>query len=532
VVLAVAVFGCTDTGPVDDTAQTQTTVSSATTPPTFDLTDFSMDQIADGPPLDWTLALADEGLQPVGAVHSGDKTYIFANEDGRGLRGWMSADTTTWDEVAPIVSDDSQVALVGADDDSVVIVTRGRAGRRPEVLSSGDGVEWGMEEIPVDEDNGLVAFSPQAIVVSDGLIVVAGHSQIDAAAAVGSRIRDVLWPGYDPDRFELEWSQTGDSVVFMVLAPGGITVLTATAEELGIDVETLQWLREEPPPGATAWVWLDGGGWSRTTIDGAVSVDSMSMTDNGAIVAVGHTELDQLALWISFDGFLWEQVPYSVRPYELASFDGGLVGPAASGSFDLVTSEDGIEWSSSGLGNRFPSSQQWFAEAIHTSSDRIAVSAVHFDDSRSLRSFDLPWIEKDGVEILLEPFFGELRVIGEEGESRVWGRSDGVPDGLVFDPTTETIHLARQDGTEWAQLTLAELEDLSDRYYAAISPPELYDRAIALSEDGASWTIRDLASLGGNTQPTGIAITDTTIVLASTDHSTGTGLAVYTAPLP
>lgn len=529
--IVVALVGCTEVEPVDGPATTGTTTAPATTRPTFDLTNFSMEQVANGAPLSWSQTIADDTLQPAGLVNVGGVMYVFAEDStGHGLRGWSSVGGVTWADLGEIIGEGRSLAVVTSGGEEILVVTEGSAGRNPEVWASDDGIDWSSEEIPIDPENELLAFSATAMSADSDLRIVTGVSTIDASNLLEERLRATSWPTYDAEGYGYEIDATDEEIQIRVLGPANLTLMTVTADELGIDAQTQGWLRADPSGDTETWASFVGGEWSPAIIDGASSVRSVSATANGGAVAVGLTELEQLALWVSFDGYLWEQVPFAVRPYELASWNGALVGPTDIGGFDILTSDDGVEWAATGLATHFPPSQQWVSDAIGTSPNGLVVVAETFDSSY-FRGLDFPLLRKGDLEIYADPFSGSLTVL--EGQlSYEWRAGAGHDDTLVFEPTTETVQLFRDDGSGLVDLTLAELDGLAESYLVAFGNRGRFHRALALTPDGGEWTIWDLAPMGEELGPTDVGIAGSTVVVVGTNHLTESGFEVWTAQLP
>lgn len=532
VALTLALLGCTQIDPVEESNTTEST-SPATTRPTFDMTDFTIEQVADGPPLSWTLAFSDDSLQPGGMVNVAGVTYVFAEgSNGRGLRGWSSADGATWSDLGVILPQDAEAAVVTSGEDRIFVVTEGRAGGNPEVWSSQDGLDWVTDEIPIEPENELLAFSPSAFLTAGDLTIATGESEIDAAAVLEESIRDTVWPTYDIDRDGFDLHPTDETILVDLHGPAGLTLMTTTADELGIDTQAEQWLRTGSlSPVAEAWTFFEGGGWNKTTFEDAASVTSLGIAASGDIVAVGWTPLGLLALWRSFDGLIWEKVPYDVRPDAIGVWNDRLIGPGSSGSSDFLISDDGVEWIGTGLDNRFPRALNWHVPSFAASERGLVVVMEAFDTrNRVDESLEIPRMQKGDVEVLADPFSGQITVF-EADEQYSWSAGPPV-DSLVFDPLTETIHLLRPDGSDLVDVTVGEIDTLARDYGAVLGRFGLYHRALALTPDGESWTIWDLAPLGEHAEPTHLAIAGATAVVATTDHPTGTGFELWTAPLP
>ncbi len=530
--LLTLVVACDDGGAGTVTSTTGTTVAVSTTV-TFDMDDFTMEQVENGQPLEWSPAVVEPDLVPAGLVALGDARFLFATRpDGTGLRAWSSADGLAWAEINTGVPATSPVAVVGTSEDGLVVVTEGTTKAKPEVWTSADGVDWASEEIPIEYDNGLMAFTPTAVEGHGGTLLIAGETRLDATGVVEAAVREALWPAYEAKRFGVDVRLSPSEIQIDVLGPGGLALLTTTAAELGLDDRTQEWMREEPPSEAAVWIRQESAGWSQAEVPGASSITSMSATQLGDIIGSGVTELGLASLWRSFDGFFWEQVPYDVRPDSLAGWVGRLVGPSAVGTLEMVVSDDGVDWGPTGLGAHFPPSMDWFVHSYGVS-DRALVVAVESYDVRGTSPDAVgpdPHIRQGEVDIYVDPFYGQVYLFdGTQDYTWAQGPHD---ETMVFDPVTETISFSRPDGSPLATVGLDELGDLADSARAGFARFGHYFRALAATNDGAAWTIWDTTPLGNDTDPIDVTMAPAAIALATTDHPTGLGLTLWTAPLP
>lgn len=531
--IAVTLLGCTETGPVARSTTSIETIPS-TTVPIFDMTDFSMDQVANAPPLDWTLVISDDSLQPAGLVNVGGTSFVFAEDtSGHGLWGWSSVDGSSWADLGEILPDDTAVAVVTSSEDSIFFATEGRADQNPQIWRSTDGLDWTVEEIPTGPDEKSLAFIPGAFLATSDVLIVTGSRIVDTQHLVEQAVRDSLWPGFDAKRDAVVVRPTSDAVEIDVLGPSHLTLLTTTADVLGLDPSVQELLRSEPESaGATTWVSYKGN-WESGTIEGAETVSSLAITQLGDVVAVGWTQLGLVSLWNSFDGVVWEQVPYDVRPYLFENWDDLLIGPSAIGDFDLLVSDDGIDWTETGLGRSFPRALVWHVTSASTSDLGLFATVEAFQDgvNQDVAPFPTP-IEKEGLSIFVDPFSGSLLVFDESGANpHVW--ESGVrDDGFVFESETETIHLFKPDGSGLVDLTLDELEEAAQAFTRDVVTHDPYHRGLISTDDAESWSIWDLAQLGEVAEPDDVGVVGSTVVVATRDHARGTGFELWAAQLP
>lgn len=530
--MTLALLGCTDSEPIDDNSTTVDTMPP-TTRPTFDMSNFSMDQVADGPPLDWSRAISDDSLRPIGLEQLGGTTFVFAEDVSRhGLRGWSSTDGVTWNDLGPIVSEGQEVAVVTSSEDAILFVTEGSAGHNPEIWHSGNGLDWSVEEIPTDPENDLLAFSPHALLATSGLQIVAGVWTTDAGEVLQNAVSETFWTGFESSRYGFEIRPARDAIQIDVLGPAHLTMLTTTAEELGLDSTTQEWLRAEPERlGVEAWSSFDGSDWTPSTIEGAATISSVATTTIGDVIAGGSTQLGIWSLWESFDGILWDQISYDVRPYLFEEWGDRLIGPSAVGDFDLLVSDDGVEWAETGLGIRFPRALVWHIRSSSASDRGYVATAEAFDsEGRVGGGSEIPPIEKGDLEIWLDPFSGSLAVF--EGDDSYSWAAGPYDESLIFDPATEIIRLLRPDGSDLVELTLDELDTAVKATEANFGRFGSYYRGLLFTTDADSWTVWNLAALGEDAEPDNVGVVGSTLVVVTQNHLTGAGFDLWTAPLP
>ena len=533
IAIAMTLLGCTETEPVATTTTSIDTVPS-TTLPTFDMTDFSMDQVANAPPLDWSLVVSDDSLQPAGLVEVGGTSFAFAEgTSGHGLWGWSSVDGLSWADLGEILPDDVAVAVVTSSEDSIYFVTEGTADREPQIWSSRDGRDWAVEDIPVvPEEHGL-AFIPEAMTATSDVLIVTGRWVVDTEALLEQSVKNTYWPDFDAERYGLDVRPTTDTLEIDVLGPSHLTLFTTTADELGLGSSAQELLRLEPEnTGTTSWVSYQGN-WDSGTIEEAETVTSLALTPQGLVVAVGWTQLGLVSLWESFDGVIWEQVAYELRPYLFESWADRLIGPSAVGDFDLLVSEDGVDWTETGLGRRFPRALVWHVTTMRASDRGMAFTVEAWEDDVFQGEVPPPIrTEKGDLEIFVNPSLGGLVVFEANTDAPYVLHADPNDDSFAFDPATETIRLLRPDGSDLVELTLDEIDSAAGSFADDTAIADLYHRGLVFTDDADSWSIWDLSQLGEVAEPDNVGVVGSTLVVATRDHARGTGFELWAAQLP
>lgn len=107
----------------EDTSFAVTTVE--TTLPTFDMANFSMDQVITGPSLTWSEMFSMEPHRPLGLVRRGDEWFLFTSPDmsREGLTAWSSIDGRSWQQIGVVVPAGPDVGAIEVGESGVQIWT-------------------------------------------------------------------------------------------------------------------------------------------------------------------------------------------------------------------------------------------------------------------------------------------------------------------------------------------------------------------------------------------------------------------------
>lgn len=540
--LAVATAACTGSGTVSTTTAPFPVTSAPSPQPTFDMTNFTMEQVTNVASLSWSETLASDTTPHL--VDGGDRWFIFTPLEG-GLGGWSSQDGASWTDLGLVIPTAGHVGAIGVSDATILAVTDGVLGGELQIWSSGDGASWTQGAIPIEPPNGLGAFAAETVGGGGGLTLVSGHSQIDPSPLIEARLRETQWEDYDASRFGVDVESTDEGVTIDVLGPLGFSMLNTTADDLAIESPELDWIVEAQEDRAfEAWVSFGDGQWVEASFDGAASITSVVSLHDGSWLAGGLTELGLTALWESFDGLFWSQVPFGLRPSEVVAWGDGLAGPADE-SLDLLISQEGLTWEATSLGDQFPGGISWTVPALSAEPSTLAALVEGFDSqNRSGPGGEFPHLVRDGLIITAEPNrgVGGIRVFedpssgeqptGEENPGLFW--SAGVEahrDRYRIEATDEILVLLDADGSDLVTLTFDELTDLEADLHRFESSFFTRFRALALTTDGHSWIISDLESLDDSQDVIGVGTTESHAFVILQDHVSEQGFAIWSAPL-
>jgi hypothetical protein len=223
--------------------------------------------------------------------------------------------------------------------------------------------------------------------------VVFGSTQTD----ISSLIRDVLPPEllaeYGTSPYGYGW---GELPLLTVYGPLGLTVFTATAEDLGLTEVDVRELSGGGPDPTTLWTSNDGETWSMTELD--LSYVNNVFDTGGELIAAGFGR-SGAEIWTSPDGFEWTRESSTKSEFLARWRDGfvaGIEGPATGVSY----SEDLSDWVSLGLAAYLGDDLSWQVNSLAASEGGVAVALWGYDEGGSFTGDPEPVAIDKGVYTL------------------------------------------------------------------------------------------------------------------------------------
>ncbi len=525
VVLALA--GCTD----DQTAST--TFTDATSPPSTSLFDLEPEFVTGSS--SFTKAIESESLIAQELVTTDSRLFLFIGDPSdQSISVRSSVDGIVWTEHESPFSTGMRLAAATASDGGAFVITSGPLGTPPTLWSSTDGELWESEELPMAYDNEFLGFFGFAF-ADDGVSrVVTGTPMLATDELIASKIKTDIWDGYDPAVNQIDLQFRQDSINIHVLGPMGLRLISTTADALGFSAQEQAWIREADisriSRNSEMWISYQGQDWEPTTVEGALSIDSLG-TINGTVIGGGLTSTGTHALWWTIDGVFWEQIPFGVRPYEMKQWGDLLIGPSTAIEPELLISDDGFEWRPTGLGEYLEPGENWFMYDFAASDSGVVASLGAFDFSGQGPSTAVPMIQKDDVAVVAFSM-GQVQVVDGQTDYMWSGAVDYEPEQMEFDPSTSTLHLFRPDGSELVTLSLDDLRQLRDMFFSSTNTFGGTNKnpTLLFSEDLKTWTVWNLAEVGATSDPYLVAAIQDNVVVVVRDHFSSTGFSVWTAP--
>jgi hypothetical protein len=196
-----------------------------------------------GEPLDWSESADIGETWPVGLVEHGGTLYLFGTPDvpfgpempeGSGLDAWASDDGDGWESLGSVISSPALVREVVSTPQGLIAIGTDADGG-PVVWISRDARQWSVSELPIDGSSQPgTQIDLSAAGANDEVVVVFGNSFFNPEDLVRDAIEDEF--GDLGDFGGMGFG--GPAGPFIVYGPLGIPILSATAEELDIDVES------------------------------------------------------------------------------------------------------------------------------------------------------------------------------------------------------------------------------------------------------------------------------------------------------
>lgn len=523
--------GCTEAmESVTETPLTTTDVGAVPSS-TSAIADLTLDQMTIADSTGWSEVLERRDSSPIGLATAGDRLFLLVQDTrSDSVSVWTSQTGSDWtNHVSPFPSA-AAIATIDGFDGRLEVVTDGHAESKPEFWATKNGIQWEREEVPISHDNPRMRFEVTDAFHDGAVRVVAGHHML-AHDLVGRKLKESLWPGFEPGRDELKIRTLEDDISIDVVGPFGLKLFNTNAAELEISEQEQESIRAGTQSSPQE-IWVDDGDgkWERSFIDGASSIGSLAAVGE-SLLAVGDSDLGGLASWTT-DGAFWERHAANIRSSQIERLNDQLVGQSTAEHPDLLASDDGVVWESTGLGDSLPRTQDWFLSSF-TETEAGLLALLGFLDKTYQPDHPqrLPRIQK-GRTLIQPEGTGRLRMFDGDTDY-LWLESvDYQPTELDFDPETETVHFYRDDGSTLATLTLSELTDLELDLSVHKASLDHYRRFLARRASSQGWEIWDLAPLDHAYEPILASTNDSTLVVVGRSTGRQPGFKVWITDSP
>jgi len=528
----------------DPPVTTQPPSTAPVEPPTSDTaTGVATSDPATGDPLVWQEGPVIGDVASLAVLEYGGSVLLFTTQplqpfatSGEGMEMWRSVDGVSWDSLGAVIEAPNEIKTVIAAPDRLLAVGKDPDGL-PTLWVSVDGSEWTPQQLPTDQTAPLTA--PTQVVVSGDLIVVTGAiDPVDPWPAAYQAMFDLT--GFDPATTSFQATGAGSSLTFTLQGPFGLTVYSASPEELGLSADQVATLtsNEGRRPVATIWASTNNADWHTESLENAHPRDISVAADGRVVVSIADDEGEHLLF--SADGIVWEKPP---RPSGERSFPvrwGSRLIEIADDRDHLLVSENGVAGVQTQLSDLLPDTSKWFGNSVIAGDEGIAVVATSWSDQGGTESDPIPAIlVKDGYTLTVgESDFSGLEL--RRGDTKLARIPIFSTLGYVADVTAETITVLDHDtGDPYVTFTFDELRQLESATNMVPAPPT-QESMVLFSTDAHTWSINDITDFAGtNTGVDKLQITTQGLITAIAHDPSGqqttsnpSSVQIFTAELP
>ncbi|MFQ5968180.1 MAG: hypothetical protein ACE5MI_11315 [Acidimicrobiia bacterium] len=468
-------------------------------------------------PLSWEaggtldLAFLDSVVEFDGSYLAFGADFDGLAEKTPGVRAYRSDDGRQWSDLGVVIaraslfdvaSTGDQILAVGAFHESPIHTTAfSMSAGAPAVWTSGDGTSWERHDLPFKAEPGIdYAANAQAVAATEERAVVFGsaHPDVESVieAAIPGEYRDLL------GSTSFSTGMGGPPFSIQIHAPLGITIFSATFEELGVAPEvTDQFFMGPGDAGGIMWTSDDLRSWDASdSLGGEESIHEVVLGPRGEFIAHGYGLLGPL-LWTSRDGLSWETTRAPEGIGQIAVFGNQLIATNDSGfgSSELIASSDAETWKSLTPTGLFSDDIMWHFGSLSASSYGIVAVAMGYAEE--------PFVEMEPPSIVITK--GDITVThdemhglvvvsrGDESLLEVSTWMEQVPDQVAFDAGNRTMTFVNPDsGEDLVTVTFEEIEAAQQEAYGQFEPMR-QESLVVFSPDGQQWTTQSAVDIFG-----------------------------------
>lgn len=539
-----------------DPVATETTTTTITIPEVeapIDPENFSLSQIATGPPLEWRRVAESTTGYPLAVTQHEGTFYLFASDhppwgyESGGLSTWRSSNGEDWEAHGAVIDREYKVSRLKATSHGFVA-----AGLRPGdsnliVWWSDDAMEWTATTIPAGADSGYLMPRPTAMAMLDQRAVVVANHGLDSEGLLEDRLAAA---GIEVEMSRLRWDTRyggEDGIELNLLGPFGMTVLTTNIETLDLSEQEHEWLMSGATRDGDSSIWIvdPRGNWESGTIP-LNQVTYLASRPDGTLIANGLGGAGISDAMVSNDGLRWDPPEDDILDRSaIISWGDRLISFSADLRPEVSISSDGRNWDETGLMRMFPPQVgRWYPGAMGASSEGLALT-VEGQNTSGFTSSGEPTVTltSNDANLTLSPQRGEL-ILETDGETHAWpiprpGLAEPT-EGLEPDLANGTLRFLEPDtGQTLAEFSFEELYRAETRTRTVRFSDIVAHHALAFTRDGESWDIRDIGTLvkdDSRVQHLGVGQRQLIAILEKPsfgpDGVQSTGFEIWTAPLP
>ncbi|MEX2134899.1 MAG: hypothetical protein WEB67_12210, partial [Acidimicrobiia bacterium] len=380
----------------------------------------------------------------------------------------------------------------------------------------------------------------QGIGGTDDLTVVVASSSPD----IGTLVRAVLPEDFDDGDGDpqLNFSWGGPPWAVKVYGPLGLTVFSATPEDLGLTEAEGRALLGGVGPGATlAWASIDRLSW--IPVDLGVQHFVNVFEAGGALVVGGYGGVGY-ETWSSPDGFEWEREVGGAGHEHVTPWREGFVAVSQqSPAPDIAFSEDRTTWQPLGVSGYLGDGFSWYFQTLAAGEGGLATVITGYDDTAfGAEDVEPVVIERDGYTLTVDGMGGGPVVLrsGEDVLLSLNTYSDQAYEEVVVDFRAKSVTFLHPDSLE--PLVSFSFEEI-ERAEAEVLGGQVFmneQQRFAFTADGLTWTFESVfEAFGENAFVNRLYVTDTQVVAVVAEYTnrffpnlTAPDVVIWTAVIP
>ena len=537
------------TSPSSPEAAPTTIGTTSTTTPLdrpIDLANFSVDQIATGVPLDFSLAARFDDVAPYSVLEHQGVLYAFGAKPGDPfgssfqLEVWKSFDGETWEGMGEVLPPDQYISSIQSTPQGLLAMG-GEPVDSAAVWLSQDGVNWKSLDLPAPGPGRRGGWGTAT--ANGEVIAVAVNAYLDPVLLVEERFLEHLGLDAIPEGLWMNWTHGLEDIRFELVGPFELRFAAVNAAELGVTDEERELFDLAMGPGDSVRL-LATADRGATWFEGSSEVhwiEGLYTLPDDTLLARGYGS-SGAGSYQSFDGITWSKI--SGRDIQsMTTWREGMVGLV--GGRNLNLSIDGLTWKSSSLSDLIPWRLDWYNVALSGGEGGIATVMVA-ENHQPINNTEQPEpmaVEREGLTFLFDPYSTSVEATLDGDLVYRWGPFTGesFTGRIDADFNTGAVGFLDENGDHLATFTIDELVEIQNEMWSRPvgDEPEIERHTLlAFSPDGENWSIQPLPEgLPPDSFIASIEVTADRVFILLLDSGQpwsgeASGFSVWSAPIP
>jgi hypothetical protein len=307
-----------------------------------------------------------------------------------------------------------------------------------------------------------------------------------------------------------------------IQAPFGLTVFTATREELDVPEEVWNRLRTGGREQIYVWRSTDQGStWQVAPFEEAQWVESVKIQDDGTINVIGHSVFGPTR-WTSGDGDVWGSnvIPSNVNAATRWR-DGFAAVWSGAGGADVAVSNDSMSWTAMGLGDVLPTQIGWHVWPLMADEEAGIAAVVTGHRPGDGATAPAAYVDTGPFRLSVDHNIGEVVILDTETEmvlATIPAYSSTVSDLIETDLGDGTLTFLHPETSEpMFTVTFEEMRAAEQAAWSQQSTSRPL-RGFFYSPDGERWSLQDMTEWFGSDDVMQIAAVNGRLIAVTLDE--------------